>query len=163
MYKELVPKDVKPTGKEDLHGNMGYGVTFSTGEQAFILAKKAPEVGVAEYGEIVDVEKKGKPGETYKRFYRKPREDGEGKHYNVSSSPKSDEGMAWGNALNCAATLGGTKEEVLATARFFYENRPSAVESSAVPVEVAPTPKAQEVSEDQISLTDDVDLDSIPF
>lgn len=74
MASEYTPSEIKPTGQTDLNGNGGFNVKFSTGEEAFMLAKKAPEVGITEYGEIVDAT--SKKGTTYKRFKRVQKEEG---------------------------------------------------------------------------------------
>ena len=73
MIKEYVPKAVKPLGEPDSYGVVGYSVSFSTGENALLRAKNAPEVGKTEYGQIIDAPKKDGSG-TYKKFERKQRE-----------------------------------------------------------------------------------------
>ena len=73
MIKEYVPKDVRAIGTPDGFGNQAYSVTFSTGENALLRAKNAPEVGKTEYGQIIDAPKKDGSG-TYKKFERKQRE-----------------------------------------------------------------------------------------
>lgn len=72
MIKEYVPKAVKALGEPDGYGVVGYSVTFSTGENALLRAKNAPEVGKTEYGQIVEAPKKDGSG-TYKKFERMQR------------------------------------------------------------------------------------------
>lgn len=157
MVGEYVPKTVKDTGNVDQHGNAGYSVTFSDGSFAFMLAKKAPEVGVAEWGEIIDAPKKNKPNETYKKFVRVQKD--EPKSHKVDSS----DGMAWGNALTNATSLviafgdpagglGKAKLDVVATAKFLFDTRGGDLS------EVKATDIAGGSPDDE-----QIDLDEIPF
>lgn len=73
MIQEYVPKEIRPIGTPDDYGNQAYSVTFSNNENALLRAKKAPAVGVAEWGEIIEAPKKDGSG-TYKKFKRHQKE-----------------------------------------------------------------------------------------
>lgn len=75
MIKDYNPTGVKEVDFEDSHGNKGYNVFFENEDKpVFMMAKRAPEVGNVEYGEIIDTPKKSGEG-TYRKFVRKQREE----------------------------------------------------------------------------------------
>lgn len=151
MPKEYVPKDVKVLDFQDQNGNQAYNVQFSDGSYGFMLAKKAPQVGVPEYGDIEDTPKKSGDG-TYKKFVRKQRDQ------QPQSAPKQDnaDGMAWGNALHNAVLLmhyGLDPDDVLDNARLLYNGGRNREE----------TPKTNPVPDTNVDQDEDIDLSEVPF
>lgn len=112
MIKDYNPTGVKETDLVDPHGNKGYNVFFENEDKpVFMMAKRAPEVGNVEYGEIVDTPKKSGEG-TYRKFVRKQREEApeqpkpaEGGVPATPSYGSRDDSMYRCNALNNATAL----------------------------------------------------------
>lgn len=89
MAQEYTVKDVKTTGQQDDHGNDKLWVSFEeVQDNAFMIAKKLPERGQKEYGELK--KETSKAGKEYYRFKRVQREDGQS-----SNSFKGSEKREW--------------------------------------------------------------------
>lgn len=162
MIKDYNPTGVKETDFEDPHGNKGYNVFFEGEDKpVFMMAKRAPEVGNIEYGEIVDTPKRSGEG-TYRKFVRKQKEEGtvavaSEQKLAPSHSDDRQDSIVRQSALKSAVAAVGKPEpdQILSLADDFLnwlrnDDTPAKVE------EDVPLPEPQ--GED-----DDIDLDSIPF
>ncbi len=160
MIKDYNPTSVKELEFEDPHGNKGYNVFFEGEDKpVFMMAKRAPEVGSVEYGQIIDTPKKSGEG-TYRKFKREQREEGTTPAVvsETVTQPVSnrDDSITRQSALKSAVATGEKDmEKLLKTADDFLvwlKNEPTVVN------DVEPLPEPQgEVD------VDEVNLDDIPF
>lgn len=167
MIKDYNPTGVKQTDFTDPHGNVGYNVFFENEDKpCFMMAKRAPEVGTPEYGEIVDTPKKSGDG-TYRKFVRKQREETSSE---PSVTPTENTNMVFSNrdssrdeaitrqsALKSAVAAVGKPEpdQILSLADDFLKWLRND-NTEEVPL---PEPQGEKVTIDD----GDINLDDIPF
>lgn len=176
MIKDYNPTSVKELEFEDPHGNKGYNVFFENEDKpVFMMAKRAPEVGSVEYGQIIDTPKKSGEG-TYRKFKREQREEGtvqsveplevsDPKAYKAVMSNR-DDSITRQSALKSAVATGEKDlDKIIGMADDFLvwlKNEPEQKEVPEIDDKISdePLPEPQgEVTED----VDEIDLNDIPF
>lgn len=178
MIKDYNPTSVKELDFEDPHGNKGYNVFFENEDKpVFMMAKRAPEVGNVEYGQIVDTPKKSGEG-TYRKFKREQREEGQPTPVEVSE-PKTgetivratfvdrDEAITRQSALKSAVATGEKDlDKIIGMADDFLvwlKNEPEQKEVPEIDDKISdeplPEPQGEVVTIDE----SEINLDDIPF
>lgn len=167
MIKDYNPTSVKELEFEDPHGNKGYNVFFENEDKpVFMMAKRAPEVGSVEYGQIIDTPKKSGEG-TYRKFKREQREEGQPTPVEVSDSTtlqpivpnysSRDESITRQSALKSAVATGEKDlDKIIGMADDFLvwlKNEPETKE------EPLPEPQGEVTTIDE----SEINLDDIPF
>lgn len=130
MAQEYKVTSVENTGKQDQNGNDMFWVSFDgVQDNALMFAKKMPETGTLEYGELTN--ETGKTGKPYLRFRRKQKEDGQTFHSEVKSFKGEKEytdhheeikaQWAIGQAVQwCIAHPSQVYDDIEGTAKEFY-------------------------------------------
>ena len=168
MIKDYNPTGVKQTDFTDPHGNVGYNVFFEGEDKpVFMMAKRAPEVGTPEYGEIVDTPKKSGDG-TYRKFVRKQREEA-APSQTTPDIPKPvaswdrDEAITRQSALKSAVATGEKDpKKIFDLAEEFYlwlggSGIDVPDDKEEVPL---PEPQGEKIT---IDADEEIDLSDVPF
>lgn len=161
MIKEYVPKAVKALGEPDGYGVVGYSVSFSTGENALLRAKNAPEVGKTERGEIVDAPKKNGEG-TYKKFVReqKPQQSfGVNRSTTFQADPGKISSIEWQKAIAEARQLVRDWLETSAESKTYsLEDYKKEVVNTAVTLAAAINKKPDHIIEKEVTTDEPVEM-----
>lgn len=173
MIKDYNPTSVKELDFEDPHGNKGYNVFFENDDKpVFMMAKRAPEVGNVEYGQIIDTPKKSGEG-TYRKFVRKQKEDVQQETTVASTAVQStnvkfvdrDDAITRQSALKSAVAAVGKPEpdQILSLADDFLawlrnDSSPAQVVEDKEDVPL-PEPQGEVITINE----SEVSLDDIPF
>lgn len=173
MIKDYNPTGVIETDFEDPHGNKGYNVFFENEDKpVFMMAKRAPEVGNVEYGEIVDTPKRSGEG-TYRKFVRKQREEAPATSPSQSASTSTvtepakstyvdrDEAITRQSALKSAVATGEKDlDKIIGMADDFLVWLKNEAPVTEVKEEVPlPEPQGEVITINE----SEVSLDDIPF